>query len=98
MKTEYKNNQIKRICTNISVAEKSYGIRMAQKIHQRIKEIQAVNDVETMLKYSIGRCHRLSGNRKNQYAVDLVHPYRLVFEKHGNEIQIAKIIEAVDYH
>lgn len=37
-------------------------------------------------------------NRKGQYAVDLVHPYRLIFEKHGNEIQIAHIMEIVDYH
>ncbi|OKZ58234.1 MAG: plasmid maintenance system killer protein [Clostridiales bacterium 44_9] len=33
-----------------------------------------------------------------QFAVDLVHPYRLVFEKNGEEIQIANIIEIVDYH
>lgn len=37
-------------------------------------------------------------SRKGQYAVDLVHPYRLVFEKHGNEIQVAHIMEIVDYH
>ena len=30
--------------------------------------------------------------------MDLVHPYRLVFEKIGNELQIAQIIEIVDYH
>lgn len=98
MKIEYKDNRIKRACTDIRAAEKKYGILTAQKIHQRIKELQAVNDVETMLKYGIGRCHRLSGNRKDQYALDLTHPFRLVFEKHGNEIQIAKIIEVVDYH
>lgn len=30
--------------------------------------------------------------------MDLVHPYRLVFEKQGNEIQIANILEITDYH
>ena len=40
----------------------------------------------------------VTNNRKGQYAVDLVHPYRLVFEKHGDEIQIAHIMEIVDYH
>lgn len=98
MKTEYKNNRIKRVCTDIREAERAYGIRTAQKLHQRIKEIKAVHDVETMLKYGIGRCHKLHGDRKNQYAVDLVHPYRLVFEKHGDSIQIAMIMEVVDYH
>ena len=51
-----------------------------------------------MVQFKIGRCHLLKGDRKNQYAVDLIHPYRLVFEKKGNEIQIAFILEIVDYH
>jgi len=54
--------------------------------------------VEMMMQFKIGRCHHLKGDRKNQYAVDLVHPYRLVFEKKGKEIQIANIMEIVDYH
>ena len=51
-----------------------------------------------MVQFHIGRCHPLKGNRKVQYAMDLVHPYRLVFEKIGNEIQIANVMEIVDYH
>lgn len=30
--------------------------------------------------------------------MDLVHPYRLVFEKIGLEIQIVNILEIDDYH
>lgn len=41
---------------------------------------------------------KIAQNRKGQYAVDLVHPYRLVFEKNGDEIQIVNILEIVDYH
>ena len=51
-----------------------------------------------MIQFKIGRCHPLKGSRKNQYAVDLIHPKRLVFIKIGSEIQIANIIEIVDYH
>ena len=50
------------------------------------------------IQYRIGRCHPLKGNRKNQYAVDLVHPYRLVFEKVEDQIQIVSITEIIDYH
>ena len=71
---------------------------MAELIHQRIDEISAADSVEMMIQFRIGRCHALTQNRKGQYAVDLVHPYRLVFEKHGNTIQIAHIVEIVDYH
>lgn len=86
------------MCTIASEAEKQYGIKMAKKIHQRIDQIQAAESVEEMIQYRIGRCHQLYYDRKNQYAVDLEQPKRLVFEKKGTEVQIAYIIEIVDYH
>ena len=98
MKTAYKSKKLEKICTNAKIAEKLYGTEMAEKIHQRIDEIKAADTIEMMLKYHIGRCHPLKSNRKGQYAVDLVHPYRLVFEKKDGKIQIAYILEIVDYH
>ncbi len=98
MEITYKNNRIKKVCTDAKIAEKTYGREMTEKIHQRIDEIAAADTVEIMIQFRIGRCHPLKQNRKGQYAVDLVHPYRLVFEKKGNEIQIANILEIVDYH
>ena len=98
MEITYKNNKNRKICTDIKVAEKTYGAQMAEKIDMRIGEISAADTVEMMIQFRIGRCHPLTQNRKGQYAMDLVHPYRLVFEKNGNEIQIANILEIVDYH
>lgn len=98
MEVKYKNSKIEKICTCASVAEKKYGLRMAELISLRIDQIRASDSVEQMIKYKIGRCHQLEGNRKSQYAVDLVHPKRLVFEKKGKEINIVNILEIVDYH
>ena len=98
MDITYKNNNIKKVCTDAKTAERTYGRERADKIHQRIDEIEAADTVEMMIQFHIGRCHSLTQNRKGQYAVDLVHPYRLVFEKNGDEIQIANILEIVDYH
>lgn len=53
------------------------------------------------------RLHRLRGARSEEYAVDLVHPYRLVFRPvledgvaiHAlNRINIVRIEEVTDYH
>lgn len=98
MKVEYKSRGIEKVCEDASVAERKYGLEMAEKIQLRIAQIRAADSIEMMIQFKIGRCHPLHQNRKNQYAVDLVHPQRLVFEKKGNEIQIANIIEIVDYH
>lgn len=98
MRITYKNKKLEKICTNAQEATKVYGGRMAELIDQRIGEIAGAETVEMMIQFHIGRCHSLKGNRKEQYAVDLVHPHRLVFEKKGEEIQIANIVEIVDYH
>ena len=98
MDITYKNNKIKKICTDAKTAERTYGREMADKIHLRIDQIHASDTVEMMIRFHIGRCHPLKQNRKGQYAMDLVHPYRLVFEKNGEIIQIANILEIVDYH
>jgi len=57
------------------------------------------------------RRHQLSGNRKDEFAVDLVHPYRLVFRPNhdpiprkddgGIELEAVtaiEIVDIVDYH
>ncbi len=98
MDITYKDKKIKNICMDAKVADRTYGIEMSEKIYMRLDQIRAADTVEEMIQYHIGRCHPLSNNRKGQYAVDLVHPYRLVFEKHGDVVQIAHIMEIVDYH
>lgn len=98
MEVTYKSTRLEKLCTNAYAAEKKYGIQMAEKIKLRIDQISAAISVEMMLQFKVGRCHQLKGDRKNQFAVDLVHPYRLIFEKLGDEIQIANIMEIVDYH
>lgn len=98
MQVNYKNRQIEKICTNASAATKKYGRRTAGLIHQRVDEIYAADSVEMLVQYRIGRCHQLVGDRKGQFAMDLEHPLRLVFEVIRDEIQIAEIQEIVNYH
>ncbi len=98
MQIDYKNKNIKMSCTDASYAKKKYGNEIAEKIQLRIDQIMAIDSVEQMIKFKIGRCHPLQGDRKNQFAVDLIHPYRLVFEKKSKEIQVVTIVEITDYH
>ena len=98
MEISYKDKKIERVCTNVKASDKKFGQEMSEKIQMRLDEIRAADSVEEMVMYRIGRCHPLVNNRKGQYAVDLVHPYRLVFEKVDGKIQLVVIIEIVDYH
>lgn len=98
MEIKYDNKTIKKICTDSNAARKEYGQKMAEKIAMRIVQINDFDSVDELVSLHIGRCHLLKGDRKNQYAMDLVHPYRLIFEKYNNTISIVTIIEIVDYH
>ena len=94
----YKTKKLEKECTIYSVTKKTYGEKMAYLIHLRIKQITAADSIEELLKFSIGRCHHLIGKRKGSYAMDLGHPYRLIFEKVNGEFQIVQILEITDYH
>lgn len=98
MEIEYRSSRIRKVCTNAHEAELKHGIKMAAVIHQRIDEISASPSIEMLVQYRIGRCHPLKGNRKEQYAMDLVQPYRLIFEKKGSSTEVARITEIIDYH
>ena len=99
MRIEYKNNNLRKVCTDYTKASKSYGERMAELIHLRIDQLMAADSADQMVKFSIGRCHPLHGDREGQYALDLVHPHRLIFIRVNDEIKIVRIVEIVDdYH
>jgi proteic killer suppression protein len=82
---------------------------MAVKLHMRIKQLQAVESIDELISLHRGRCHQLVGDRKGEYALDLVHPQRLIFTKReptereqadGSRltIQVVRIEDIVDYH
>ena len=98
MEITYKNKKLEKVCTSADDAQKAYGLPNARKIHQRIDEISAATDVEFMVRFRIGRCHKLSGDMDGMYAVDLVHPLRMVFSITGEQVEIANIEDIVDYH
>jgi len=98
MKVTFRNKKLERECTELDVGTRRYGLDMALKILERIIEIENIGSVEQLIMFSIGRCHSLNGNRRGQYAMDLIQPYRLIFTKDETEIKVVKIIEITNYH
>lgn len=98
MEIEYRTGKLKDVCTDAKTATREYGKEMAVKPQLRVRPIKNSDAAETLVMLHIGRCHPLHGNRDGQYAMNLAHPYRLVFTKQGIDIQIARIEEIVDCH
>lgn len=104
LELQYKTKKLEEQCNNYKKAIKAFGDKSARKLHQRIKEIKSVNNLEIMVKCRIGRCHPLKGNMKGLFALDLEHPYRLIIEPIFDKfeelkyVNVVKVLEVKDYH
>ena len=81
------------------------------KLYQKRLEDMADAQSFADLEHLPGRFHQLTENRKDQWACDLDHPYRLIFEPAEKpipkdddgkqvlaEIKCIEIIEVTNYH
>ena len=75
----FKTKKLQKICSKSNEAQKALGRKMANKLQQRLMELQAADCLEDISRVPPPRCHQLTGNRAGQLSVDLVHPYRLLF-------------------
>jgi proteic killer suppression protein len=71
---------MQKACNSERESVREWGSPNARKLRQRLTELQAAETLEDMRKLPAARCHPLRGDRAGQFAVDLAHPYRLVFE------------------
>ena len=90
---------------------RAYGDRIARTIKMRLAVLKNPRTLTMVPTTRPDRRHQLVGDRKGQYAVDLVHPPRLMFEPNDDpipqtedggidtdNITAIKIMEVVDYH
>ena len=90
--------------------EKAWGKQGAKKIALRLQQLAAAPTLADM-RHLPGRCHELTADRPGQLAVDVDHPYRLVFRPTADpspkkpdggldwtQVESITVIEIVDYH
>lgn len=90
---------------------REYGDRMARTIQIRLAILKNARTLAMVPTSPPDRRHLLTGRTSGQYAVDLVHPFRLVFEPNHDpmprtenggidtgRVTAITILEVVDYH
>ncbi len=88
-----------------------WGAENARKIRRRLAELKAAATLADMGRFPPARLHALKGNRKGQFAIDVKHPFRLLFEpaqdpvplKDDGGVDLARItrirvLSVEDYH
>ena len=107
----FKTRKLARVFNSERELRRQYGNRMARTIAIRLAVLKNARELSTVPVTPPDRRHRLAGKRKEQYAVDLVHPYRLVFEPRRSSagagdiadhdtggVTAITIVEVIDYH
>ena len=79
MQVEFPNKKLLKICSSAKESQAKHGKRMSEKIQLRMTQIAAVETLADLDLLPGARCHALTGNFKGMFAVDLVHPDRLLF-------------------
>ena len=107
----FKTRKLARVFNSERGLRKQYGDRMARTIAIRLAVLKHARTLSMVPVTPPDRRHRLAGKRRDQYAVDLIHPYRLVFEpRRGSAgtsdiadrdiggVTAITIVEVIDYH
>jgi len=78
MEISFATSKLAKLCNSEKRLKGGYGPRMASVIRRRLMDLHAAETLASMRDVP-GRCHPLTENLDGLFAVDLVHPKRLVF-------------------
>ena len=107
----FRTRKLQKTFNAAAALQRAYGARMARAIMMRMAVLKAARNLELVPTTPPERRHQLVGDRDEQFAVALVHPYRLVFEANHEpiprkddggidteQVTAITILDVVDYH
>ncbi len=111
MEIVFRTRKLEKAFNSANTLQKTYGARMAKVIMVRMAVLRAAHNLSMVPNTKPDRRHQLGGDRDEQFAVDLVQPWRLVF-KAGHEpapraedggidterVTAITILDVIDYH
>lgn len=76
----FKDRYLWKACSSRKESDRRWGPENAGKIRQRLEDLRAFACLADVPSTPPFRCHPLKGERAGQYAIDVRHPFRLLFE------------------
>ena len=111
MNIAFRNKTLKKVFNSEKELKKEFGSEKARLIMRRMAVLRASPVLAEVPYTKPERRHELSGKRSGQFAVDLKHPYRLIFKPDHKplprkddggldlaQITAIKILGVEDYH
>ena len=111
MDISFRTRKLQKVFEKPGELKRSYGVRNESALKARLIVLYKAANLSRVPTIPPERRHQLKGKRKEQFAVDLVHPHRLIFEpdhepvplKNDGGIDLEQvtaitILEVLDYH
>lgn len=105
------DQKLAKICGSDTLLIRKFGPIRARLLKRRLDQFRVAENLAVLRLFPHVRCHELKGNREGTLAVDLDHPYRLVFEPANNPIPrktddgldwagvtVIRVLSVEDYH
>ena len=107
----FRDRKLQKVFNSAKELQKRYGARMAKAIMIRLAVLKVAQTLNMVPVTPPDRRHQLMGDRDEEFAVDLVHPHRLVFKPNHDpiprtddggidteKVTAITIIDVIDYH
>lgn len=107
----FQDRNLRKACNNDALMIRTYGPRRAKILKRRLDELRAAENLEVLRSLPQLSCHELKGDREGTLAVNLDHPYRLIFEPANDptprkadgglnwpEVTVIRVLTVEDYH
>jgi len=82
----FKSRKLAKVFNSEKELLRKYGKRMGMLIKRRMMVLRSAPTLEDVPYKRPERRHELTGERKGTFAIDLEHPYRLVFKPEHNPL------------
>lgn len=111
MDVSFRTRKLQKTFNSDRSLVRQYGNQVARRIKLRLAVLKNASSLSQVPRTPPDRCHMLTGDRRGQFAVDLVHPKRLLFEPNHDpvprnedggirldDVTAVTIIDVMDYH
>jgi len=111
MEVTFRTRKLQKTANSEGLLKREYGAENGRLIMHRLSVLAAANSLADVPSVRPERCHQLDGKRRGQFAVDVKHPFRIVFEpaddpppmRDNGELDLARvtsvcILSIEDYH
>ena len=86
MELSFANRKLAKELADEKTILRSYGADNGRRICQRLAQLMAASNLETLRTLPQMRAHELTADRAGQISVDVRHPYRLLLAPDHDEV------------